>query len=293
MAVSDDLTNVLAHATYNNDCSHGCSQAGNVLNWMIASIGAEDAVVLTFSVTLDATFPQGTTHLPNVVVVTGPGSNCPRAEGDADCDTDTTVSASVLTIDKSNNAPLKTLELPNGPAANLPTADQGSTVVYTLAYTFGGDPVSHGVITDVLPAGVQYVVDSASSNDEFSFDGYNAATRTLSWAAGEGVSKSGSVTYSALVLTGANELSQPLTNVATIDSDQTEPDSDTSAVYVPADPHAETNVPTPPPTDAAARAEPSDPGMSLPLVLAILGVLVLSIGIVTPVPAPIRRRNRR
>jgi hypothetical protein len=33
-------------------------------------------VVLTFSVDLDATFPIGTTHLPNVVVVTGPGSNC-------------------------------------------------------------------------------------------------------------------------------------------------------------------------------------------------------------------------
>ncbi len=290
--VSDDINAVLAHSTYNADCSDGCSFAGGVLTWSDLSIDAGATEVLTFSVTLAATFPDGTTHLPNVVVVQGPGSNCIPGQGDEDCDTDTTVSASQLTITKTNNAPIETLQLPDGSTADLPTAEVGSTVVYTLHYTFSGDPETNGIITDVVPEGLQYVAATASSNDEFTFVGYDGLSRTLSWTA-ERVTKSGSLTYSALVLDGANELVQPLTNIATIDSDQTEPDSDTSDVFVPVIPQGETNVPTPPATDTAGSATPSDPGISLPLVLAILGMLVLTIGILTPVPAPVRRRHRR
>ena len=64
-----------------------------MLSWTIPTSQAGGQVVLTYSVTLDDTFPEGTTHLPNVVVVTGPGSNCPAASKDPDCDTDTTVEA--------------------------------------------------------------------------------------------------------------------------------------------------------------------------------------------------------
>ena len=91
--VSDDIADILAHATYNGDCSDSCSLVGTELQWTIPSIAIDGSEVLTFSVTLDASFPAGTTHLPNVVVVTGPGSNCPEASEDPDCDTDTTVEA--------------------------------------------------------------------------------------------------------------------------------------------------------------------------------------------------------
>jgi hypothetical protein len=37
----------------------------------------------------------------------------------------------------------------------------------------------------------------------------------------------------------------------------------------------------------------SQPGTSLPLILAILGVILLAVAFVTPVPATARRRNRR
>jgi hypothetical protein len=37
----------------------------------------------------------------------------------------------------------------------------------------------------------------------------------------------------------------------------------------------------------------SQPGTSLPLILSILGVILLVLGQVTPVPARVRRRNRR
>ena len=127
---------------------------------------------------------------------------------------------SSLLIDKSNDAPLKHIELPPpAGAVDLPTAPEGSTVTFTLDYTFGGDPVTNGTIKDVLPVGLTYVTGSATnSRPEFTFVSYTAATRTLLWTA-ENVTASGTVTYQAKVDIGAAKLAQPLTNVATIDSD--------------------------------------------------------------------------
>jgi uncharacterized repeat protein (TIGR01451 family) len=197
-----------------------------------------------------------------------------------------------LVIAKSNNAPIETLELADGTTADLPTAEIGATVTFTLHYTFSGDPVTNGKITDVLPQGLTYVSGSATSDARFTFDSYNSATRTLTWKAAT-VNASGTLTYQATVDAGANTLKQPLENVATIVSDQTKPASDTSDVFVPAPPAGETFVPTPPPTDALASQEPSNPGSSLMLILAVLGILVTGVMFVTPVPAVVRRRDRR
>jgi uncharacterized repeat protein (TIGR01451 family) len=216
------------------------------------------------------------------------------AEGNPVEDTDDAVVEILvhgLVISKSNDAPIESLELPDGTTANLPTAEEGSTVTFTLHYTFSGAPVTNGVITDVLPVGLTYVAGSATNSAEFTFVAYNGTTRTLTWTAAT-VTASGTVTYKAKVDIGAAELEQPLTNVATIDSDQTEPDSDTSDVFVPVPPLAETHVPTAPPTDTIEPTE-GQSGSSLPLVLAVLGVILLAVAFVTPVPATVRRRNRR
>ncbi len=231
---------------------------------------------MTCTSTIDVT--KNTTNVAVVHGVTAQGNS---ASGQDDAVVE--VLTHGLTIDKTNDAPI---------IGDLPTASEGSTVTYTLAYTFTGDPVDNGVIHDVLPAGVSYVTGSATGSDEFTFVTYDAPTRTLSWSAEE-VTKSGSVSYMVTVDTDAAKLSQPLTNTATIQSDQTGPDADTSDVFVPAAPGGETHVPTPPPTDTLAPTGPSDPGSSLTLVLAALGALILILGIVTPVPAVVRRRNRR
>jgi hypothetical protein len=114
----------------------------------------------------------------------------------------------------------------------------------------------------------------------------------LTWTAPT-VTKNDSVTYQALVLTGASDLPQPLTNTATISSEETQPDSSTSDVFVSVTPLGETNVPTPPPTDALAPGGSSSQGSGLLLVLALLGVLVVGLGFFTPVPSAVRRRIRR
>ena len=291
-AVTDNVNAILAHATISPiSISDSGTLTAGVITWPTFTLAANGGTkTLTFDATLFTSFPDGTTHLPNAVVVIGTGSNCtPTSEQNADCKTDTGVGHYLLTIDKTNDARIVTLVLPGGSTANIPTADEGSTVTYTLTYAVGKLSVTNAVIKDVLPAGIQYVNGSATNNDEFTFQGYDSLTRTLSWTAAH-VTKNGSLSYKALVLTGANALSQPLTNTATIDSDQTGPASDTSKIFVPVIPKGETA----PPTDVlVAPVGTNGPGSSLMLILAVFGLLVVSIGLITPVPAAVRRRNHR
>ena len=290
--VSDDIAAILAHATYNNDCSDGCTKLGSVLNWTIPSIAAGGSEVVTFSVTLAATFPLGTTHLPNIVVVTGPGSNCAAESGDADCDTDTTVGSSALEIVKDFTGNTGGTD----PILDVPVAKIGDTLHYTLTYT-GAGPLTNAVITDVLPIGLAYVVGSAAGNASFSFIGYDSASRTLTWTAATLPSPAGgSVTYDVTVLAAAPAQPQPLENTATIDSDQTAPDSDTAVVAVLAPPLAATGTPaiTLPPTDTITSDEvSSNPGQALMLILLGLAGLAVTIGFTTPVPERVRRRDRQ
>ena len=222
---------------------------------------------------------------------TSPVTNeaCVETSNDGKDCSEADVDVFVLTIDKTNNAPLEELELPDHTTAELPTADEGATVTYTLSYHVGSSAVTNGTITDVIPAGLDYVDGTASSNAEFTFVAYDQATRTLSWTAAT-VTTDGTLTYQVKVAKGAGNLAQPLENVATIDSDQTTPDKDTSDVFVPVPPLAETA----PPTDVLASPQgQSAPGSSLLLTLMVLGGVVLVIGFVTPVPAAIRRRKDR
>jgi uncharacterized repeat protein (TIGR01451 family) len=288
---SDDISALLAHAAYNDDASNGGALDGSTLKWTIASIPAGSSVVLSFSVTLAADFPAGTTDLPNTVVVTGNGSNCEAASEDADCTTTTTVEIPTLGLTKTNDAPVETIDLGNGQTADLPTAKEGATVTYTLKYTTNGVAQTNGVLTDVLPAGLTYVDTSASNSAEFTFVSAtrNAdGTTTLEWDA-TNVTTGGTLTYRATVDTGAAELAQPLENLATIQTDQEGPVSDTSDVFVQAPPQEL----TPPPTDTFSQpTTPSNPGFALMLILIGLAGLSLAIGFVTPVPERVRRRDR-
>ena len=196
----------------------------------------------------------------------------------------TATPAPTLTISKSNNAPL---------AGGLPTAAEGATVTFTLAYMATGT-AHNAVITDKLPNGLTYVTGSASSDSSFTFSGYDAGTRTLTWTAAS-VSANGSVTYQATVDAGAASLAQPLENVAAIKSDETDVSNSTSHVFVSAPPLGETSQPggnTAPPTDVATDVAPAQPGPSLALILALLAVLAAVILAVTPTPAFLRRRDR-
>jgi uncharacterized repeat protein (TIGR01451 family)/fimbrial isopeptide formation D2 family protein len=192
-----------------------------------------------------------------------------------------------LGIEKSNDAPIETIDLGDGNTIDLPTAEEGATVTFTLDYSVL-DEVTNAEITDVLPVGVTYVDGTASSDAQFTFVDYDNATRTLTWTAAA-VSVDGTLTYDATIDVGAADLQQPLINVATIDSAETDPADDQSAVFV-------QPVPlelTPPPTDGLApSATASNTGFALMLVLVAIAGIALAIGFVTPIPERARRRDR-
>jgi uncharacterized repeat protein (TIGR01451 family)/fimbrial isopeptide formation D2 family protein len=193
-----------------------------------------------------------------------------------------------LGILKSNDAPVETIDLGDGTSVDLPTVNAGDTVTYTLTYNTNGVPQTNGLLTDVLPAGLTFVAGTASDSDEFTFQGYDASTRTLTWKAPT-LTKGGTLTYDVTVDANAAGLGQPLINVATIVSDQQPADDDDSPVYVGTEPLGL----TPPPTETLpAVVETSRPGPALLLILLATLGLTLAIGLITPIPERVRRRVR-
>jgi uncharacterized repeat protein (TIGR01451 family) len=245
------------------------------------------------AIALDATYACSftariSTDETDVVTATVTDDEHGSASGSADA----TVAVVGLAIDKSNDAPLVSLVLPDGSTADLPTAPEGTTVDYTLAYTLTGDPLGNAVITDVVPFGLQYVKGSATGDGAFAFTSSDASSGRLSWTATT-LTTSGSVSYSAFVVEGASTLSQPIENVAAIVSDGTDPTDDFSDIFVPAAVAGETSGPrTPPPTDALGSETPAASGSAIGPFLVLLTVLVAGICVATSMPGA-RRRDRR
>jgi uncharacterized repeat protein (TIGR01451 family)/fimbrial isopeptide formation D2 family protein len=224
----------------------------------------------------------------NIAVVTAnPDLNPDQPVTDQD---DAVVRVPQLTTEKSFTGNTKGTD----PIMGLPRAAEGDILTYTLTYDVTDGPVTHGVITDVLPEGLDYVPGSATGNADFAFTSYAPATRTLRWDAAT-VGDDGSVTYKVRVIPGAGELPQPLENVVTIDSAETTPDSDNAQVVVPGQVQRATATPhiTPPPTDSAPEPT-SGAGFSLTLVLLALAGLTVAAGVLTLTPTRVRtRRDRR
>jgi uncharacterized repeat protein (TIGR01451 family) len=287
-SVSDDISAILARSTFGS-ADNGGTLNGTVLSWPTFSLAANGGTkTLTFTVTLDANgWPVGGTVLPNTVVVIGVGSNCPAGEGDADCDTTTTVNQPQLTIVKSVSGN----SLGTDPILGVPAVKVGDNLLYTLTWTLTSGPVHNAVIVDILPTGMTSPTNISNGGV------YVAATNTITWNLGTLSDPTGSVTYHVIVTAADAALGQPLVNVATIDSDETAPDSDDASVAVPGQVEAATPTPTPrvtPPNTATddAPGAPGSTGLNLSLILLILGAVTL-VGLLTPAPATVRRRGRR
>ena len=223
-SVSDDISAILARSTFGS-ADNGGTLNGTVLSWPTFTLAANGGTkTLTFTVTLDENgWPVGETVLPNTVVVIGVGSNCPAGEGDADCDTTTTVNQPELTIVKDVSGNTGGTD----PILGVPSAKVGDTLLYTLTWTLTSGPVHNAIITDKLPAGMTAPTNVSNGGV------YDAPSNTITWHLGTLVDPTGSVTYHVMVKAADAALPQPLVNVATIDSDETEPDSDDASVAVP------------------------------------------------------------
>ena len=284
---------------------------GQVLSWTFASLDDGDpAVTITYGVTIDDGF--GGQELIN------PAEVC--VDEIELCEEDQAVvnvgSRFDVSIEKSNDAP------PVG-SLDLPTVDNGDTVIYTLDYeVFVEGLETDAFIVDLLPEGVTYVPDSATTDAQFTnveffpdlddpLSDANDVSGTLVWTGSPAVTGSGSLTYKATadeddpatedVDEGGAAYEQPLVNdveicLGEVDGETGEPgeqpilcDESASDVFVNEPPLAL----TPPPTDTIADRAPAASGPNVPLILILLGVLMLLVSLVTPAPAAARVRRDR
>jgi len=277
--------------------SAGCSIATGTLTCNIGDLAPKATFTATVSADTDTSAPNSEDcHvLDNTATVSA--SNEPEgALGNNESSASITVTCvSALTIQKSVAGNTGGTD----PDLHVPVARIGDTLTYTLTYS-GAGPLHHVVITDDLPDGLAFIQGSAckvatdplpcdTTNPDVQFAGIVGGL--LTWQADTLPDPAhGSVTFKVRVLAGAADVAQPIVNTATIDSDETQPDSDTAAIAVLPPPEAL----TPPPTSALGpETSAGNPGLALMLVLLGVAGVIGVVALVTPAPGTRRRRNFR
>ena len=292
--------NLPAGFDWSVDHTDVCTIAAGVLTCNFGDLKAGESITVTLTAPTSANAETGNIDCTEGgVTVDNTGSATSSNEGqdvlgNNSDDASVDVLCSALLIQKSFTGNTNGTD----PDLHVPSAKIGDTLHYTLEYA-GAGLLENAFITDVLPKGLDYVDGSAAGDANFDFTSatFDGATGrwTLRWdspALSEDLTGfvSGAVTYDAKVLAAAADEPQPLVNTATIDSDQTPPDSDTAAVAVLPPPEAL----TPPPTSTITpQTQTSNPGFALMLILLGVAAMTLTIGFITPAPArATRRRNR-
>ncbi|MEL7978094.1 CshA/CshB family fibrillar adhesin-related protein [Isoptericola sp. F-RaC21] len=209
---TDDLSEVLDDATYNDDASPSAgavSYAEPELSWS-GALAAGDTATITYSVTVnDPVSGDGT--LTNAVV--GPEeSTCPPGSDDPDCSTEVPVRA--LHLEKTSD----------GAAGARP----GDTVTYTITATNTGQVAYTEDDPATFDDDLTEVLDDAAWNDDAtaSSGDVSFAEPTLSWSGALEPGETATITYSVTVndpATGDGELFNVV--VGPEESNCTDPDS--------------------------------------------------------------------
>ncbi|MGW4378291.1 DUF6923 family protein [Kitasatospora sp. NPDC004531] len=172
---TDDLTDVLDDATYNNDATNGATLNGHTLSWS-GPLAAGASTTITYSVTVNNP-DTGNRKLTNLAAP-GPNGSCTTA---ADCTTTTTVQG--FTLAKSVSA---TTTSPGDKVTYTVTVTNTGTVDFTAA-----DPAS---FTDDLSD----VLDDATYNNDAT-NGATLSGKTLSWSGPLAAGATTTITYSVTV----------------------------------------------------------------------------------------------
>ena len=136
--------------------SPSVNSSQGIVTWTVPSlaVGAQGSVTVT--VKLDATFPSGTTTIPNEGTIKSTEKPTP-------------VDSNTVTTTVTGGSPVLTL----AKSVNLTTAAAGSNLVYTLTYGNTGNATATNVtITDAAPSGTSLVSTTGSPSN---------SSGTLTW----------------------------------------------------------------------------------------------------------------
>ncbi|HJP81320.1 MAG TPA: LamG-like jellyroll fold domain-containing protein [Candidatus Saccharimonadales bacterium] len=210
LTFTDDLSNVIDDATYNNDVSATIGtpawNGSNQISWG-GNLNVGQTATITYSFTMNSPV-TGDGKLNNGIVGTGPQSNCTASPAiDPECRTTTPLP--VLTSQK-------TLVSPTNPKA-------GDTVNYQFVITnIGGTGASNVAVADDLS---EVLDDAVYGNNASASTGvltYNPVSKRIIWngnlAASGGAGDSVTVTYSVKV-NGASNLNDAVLNNALVSAD--------------------------------------------------------------------------
>ena len=182
-----------------DSASHGGTHTAGVATWAIGNLAAGAMGCVTLNVTVNA--GTGGTTL----------ENCATIKSDETEPTTACEDTVVCTAGPTPPAPLNLSKTDDVDGC----VDVGDTITYTICYDNLANSVAvhNVVITDTLPSGVTF--DSASH-------GGTHAAGVVTWTIGNlAAGATGCVTLNVTVDAGTE--GQPLTNCATIESDETEP----------------------------------------------------------------------
>jgi uncharacterized repeat protein (TIGR01451 family) len=177
-ALTDDLSDVLDDATYNNDASSGATYAGSVLSWS-GALAIDETVTITYSVTVNDP-ATGDQHLGNAVVTTN-GGDCPAGTDNPACRAD--IPSGSFSVEK---------------LASSTVANPGETITYTVTVRNTGEVAYTTDDPAAFKDDLSAVLDDATYNDDAS-NGATITGETLSWSGALPVDGTVTITYSVTV----------------------------------------------------------------------------------------------
>jgi len=252
------------------------SAADRTITWHFASL-ADGAKLLSYKAAVSLSDKNGD-ELTNVAVVTSPNSQCPNSEQLAtECKDTSNVTVRVPSLVIEKAADRHVIDV---------TAGKDTTVTWTLTYTLANGPVTNAVITDPIPAGLSYVAGSASNGGV-----YDSNSRTLTWTFAS-LSASGSVTFKTTVDSNIGG-GVSFTNVATIKSNETAPDTGQDTIRTSEAPPPQAATPTPRPSVPNTAMVPGQNGQPIQIPIEFLVIFFLgSLGALTLANVKAVRRRR-
>jgi uncharacterized repeat protein (TIGR01451 family) len=176
---TDDLSEVLDDATYNNNATGGATYAAPTLSWS-GPLASGATQTITYSVTVNDP-PTGDQRLTNAVLSNSPGSNCPPDSTDPRC---------IVRIPSGAFTVAKT--------ASATQVAPGDTVTYTVTVTNTGETAYTAAEPASFSDDLAPVLDDSTYNNDAT-NGATVTGTTLSWSGALAVGASATITYSVTV----------------------------------------------------------------------------------------------